>query len=514
VRLNLSNASNCRGLARSPRPRAPRPRPPRTRRIALLSSTQDRPRLRPVLWSCLVLQALFLWPYNAGAQGVEARVQQHLEAAQLAQSRQDCGTAAREYAAAAHLMPASAELWSNEGVAFYCAEDLPSAVAAFKRAKSLNPHLFAPHLFLGLAASRQGETAQAAEELRAALRLNAADPTAHLWLGYTYVAQHQFASAIPEFRAVLETDPKNADAEYALGQCWLEVGRRKAEELAKIAPKGAFLLQLAAEQYEMTGDTVRAKAMRAESDKAASAGTESQRVQEQSVYHQAHEAEQNAEEAFGAVLRDDPNSYRAHQILADIDVADEKLEEAIAEYRKVLELNPDLPGVHEALSNCLMRTYHSAEALAELRAELKLQPRSAQVLAELGRVQLALGDAVAARASLERAAQEPDPPTDAYLLLGKLALGRNDAHAAIAALQTAVRKDPESATAYYLLSRAYRATGDRSAMASCLEQYKRFSEDAREREMASRAMQNPNAPPPVMDATDQKEAQALVSGHP
>src|SRR5579875_182671 len=95
--------------------------------------------LRLLCTGLAVQVCLFAWSRAVAAQEVDPRVEQHLEAAQQAQAQQDCGTAAREYAAAVHLMPTSAELWSNEGVAFYCAEDLPSAISAFEKAKSLNP---------------------------------------------------------------------------------------------------------------------------------------------------------------------------------------------------------------------------------------------------------------------------------------------------------------------------------------------------------------------------------------
>ena len=454
---------------------------------------------------------------RAGAQAIDPRVEEHLEAAQRAQARQDCPTAAREYGAAVRLLPSSAELWSNEGVALYCAADLPSATAAFTKARSLNAQLFAPHLFLGLAASRQGETNEAIAELKSALRVNPSDPTAHLWLGYTYVSVHQFEAGLPEFSAVLQSEPKNPDARYAMGECWMEIGRQDAAKLAQLAPKGQYLLRLAAEQYAMEGDAARAEAISAEAARAAptqAAAADRERLQEERLYREAHEAEANARQAFDSVLRDTPESYRAHQIAADIDVADDKLPDAIAEYRKVLELNPDLPGVHEAISNCLMRTYHSAEALDELRAELRLQPHSPEVFTEIGQVQFALGDVADASASLRQAVQEHDPPTEAYLLLGKVALAQHEAPPAILALQVAVRRDPRSATAYFLLSRAYRITGDKAAMARCIDEYKQFSEDERERQVAARVTQGPHAPPPVMDAKDERDAQALVSAGP
>ncbi len=111
--------------------------------------------------------------------------------------------------------------------------------------------------------------------------------------------------------------------------------------------------------------------------------------QEDLLYTQAHQAEQRSRAAFEHLLSTAPDSYRAHQIMADALVLQQQDDKAIAEYRAVLALKPDLPGIHEAIGSALLRSGKSAEALTEFQAELQLQPRSASVHTLLGQTQLA-----------------------------------------------------------------------------------------------------------------------------
>ena len=465
--------------------------------------------------ACRALFLLCVTPVVA--QRPATSLDQHLHAAQQAQAAQDCHTAAREYGLAARMMPKSGELSSNYGVALYCDGQLTPAVAAFRRALMLNPALAAPHLFLGLGAYRVGDHAEAARELQTLLRLNPSDKVAHLWLGYTYVAEEHYPEAIHQFEDVLALDPKDMDAQYALGQSWLEEGRQAARALETLAPKGWFLMQLVGEQDELVGDTVRAQAAFQEAAKrreAAPAGAQQSDEQQQVLYQRAHEAASKAQAAFEAVMREAPDSYRAHQIMADIALARGQDDEALAEYSKVLQQNPDLPGVHESRSNCFMRQARFTDALAELKAEQRLQPRSARVSTEMARVQLDLGDAKGAIVSLDPVLRAANPPAEAYVLFGKATLRTGDAPAAQQALKTAIAKDPNLPLAYYLLARAYRETGNRADMAIALQNYRRTSQDEQERQVAMRAVQNPNAPPPVMQAEDLRDARELTSSGP
>ena len=78
---------------------------------------------------------------------------------------------------------------------------------------------------------------------------------------------------------------------------------------------------------------------------------------------------QKSRAAFEHVLSIAPDSYRAHQIMADAFVLEQQEDKAIAEYRIVLNLKPDLPGIHEAIGSSLLRSGKSAEALTEFQAE-------------------------------------------------------------------------------------------------------------------------------------------------
>ena len=465
-----------------------------------------RPVLHVVVLACCSLQL--------PAQEPSTVATEHVRAAQRAQSVRDCATAAREYRLAVQLVPRSAELQSNEGVALYCNGQMSEAADAFQRALAIKPSLFSPHLFLGLVNFKQGNEGEAVKELEKATRLGPSDPTAHLWLGLAYVAADRYEEAIPQFNATLKVNPQDPDAQYALGQCWFELGRRKALELAKLAPNGAYLLRLAAEQRALMAGVQQGRAFPtgaiSPKQDLPAAGSDPKQGREALLYTEARDAEQKAQDALSAVLRDTPDSYRAHQILADIALSGEQLDEAVAEYRKVLELNPGLPGVHEAISNCLMRQYHPAEALAELRAEQSLQPRSGQVMTEIARVQLDMGSTQEASESLHKAVALGADSATTFVLLGKVALRMDNAPGAIDALTKAIAKDPEVSAAYYLLARAYRATGNRAAMNEALKTYRQKSQDEQERQSAERALRKPDTAPPLMDAEEKQDAAKLA----
>src|SRR3981081_3620660 len=70
--------------------------------------------------------------------------------------------------------------------------------------------------------------------------------------------------------------------------------------------------------------------------------------EEDDLYQRAHQAEQEARSAFEHLVQVAPDSYRAHQIMADAFAAQQRYGEAVEEYRTVLKVKPDLPGIREA----------------------------------------------------------------------------------------------------------------------------------------------------------------------
>jgi tetratricopeptide (TPR) repeat protein len=393
---------------------------------------------------------------------------------------------------------------SNLGVALYFNHQWQQAIVALRKAMTLSPNLLAPHLFSGLAWYQLSKPDAAVTELETAVRIRSSDVIAQTWLGYAYVAQSRYAAAAKQFEEVSRLAPDNIDAWYALGQAYLQIGKESTLALLKAAPNSGRAWQLAGEQFQLQGNRKKAlqdfeqantrrpdiAELRAAVTELGGKPTATPIVQsastgtEDALYAQAHAAEQKSRNAFEHILSIAPDSYRAHQIMADAFVLEQQEDKAVAEYRIVLQLKPDLPGVHEAIGSSLLRSGNSAEALAEFEAELQLQPHSASVHTLLGQTLLLMGKNDEAEKALRSALLLDRPPPDAYRLLGKLDLHRNDYPAAVNHLTRYLAMKKDDPTGYYLLSRAYRGMGNKERMNQALSQFEKVSQDVKARSQA------------------------------
>jgi tetratricopeptide (TPR) repeat protein len=345
---------------------------------------------------------------------------------------------------------------------------------------------------------------KAVPELQKATELSPADVIAHTWLGYAYVAQSQYATACKEFQTASELDPDNIDIWYALGQTYLEIGRGATVHLIAVAADGGRIWQLAAEQlllkgdrngalknyqkaYERRPDLTELHGLIAEmggSVVAVQKNLGSDTAQEDRFYSQAHDAEREAQAAFERVAQIAPDSYRAHQILANAAAAAERQDEAVKEYQVVLKQKPDLPGIHEAIGAAQLKRSKLEDALSEFEAELQIQPRSASAHTNVAQVLILMSRDDEARSHLETALGLDRPQLEIYRMLGKLALNRKDYRLAAESLNHYISLRNDDSTAYYLLSRAYRGLGDQKAMERAMDLFQRTSPDAKARKRA------------------------------
>lgn len=467
------------------------------------------------------------------AQTVPEQAAVHARAAQQAERRNDFRTAVNEYGLLAKLLPESAEIQSNLGVALYFDHDLARSIAVFHRAITLDPKLFTPHLFSGLASYRLSNPDAAVPEFQTAIHINPSDAVAHTWLGYAYVAQSRYDAAVKEFEAACQLAPNDVDSWYALGQSYLQIGKDMTLQLVKVAPNGGRAQQLAGEQLQLRGDRQEAlKAyeealvrrpnipeLRARVIVLGGRATGSADIppgktdQEDALYWRAHDAEQKAREAFEKVMQIAPDSYRAHQIQADALDAAQQPAKAIEEYQAVLRLKPDLPGIHESIGRDLVRTGKLPEALQEFNAEIEMQPHSASAHMNAGRVLLMMGDDEAAERMLKSALQMDRPPLETYSLLGKLDLRRNDYRGAIVALTHYVSVIKDNSSAYYLLAKAYREDGDKEKMNRALDLYKATSQDVQERSIAQKELDHLSGRSQIVEnSTELKDGVARLGG--
>ncbi len=433
---------------------------------------------------------------------------EHAQAAKAAEARHDYKTAIREYRALTKLVPDNPQLRTNLAIALYLNGDSVAALAECQTASRLSPDLFPPHLFAGLSWFRLGKPDQAAKKLARAIQINRSDPVAHLWLGYAEVAQSRYEPAIEQFKAALGIKPDDIDALYALGKAYLEMGRMETERLLAVAPDGGRAWQLAAEQCRMRGERSQAleffrgayerrpdlleiqSAIRELGGAEISANRRPVAVTgEDEIFGKARGYESLARETFAQIGEVAPDSYRAHEVLADSLATARRSTEAIAEYRVVVRVKPDLPAIHQAIGKELLQEGHTAEAVREFEAELALQPQSATVHVDLARALLLFGNEVDAEKHLRSAIHLDRPPAAARKLLAKASLRRQDYRAAIPMLEEYIGSVPDDSSAHYLLARAYRAVNNTQGSDREMKAYQALSADAKNRTAARRAME-------------------------
>lgn len=445
--------------------------------------------------------------------GQDDRIARHAQAAQQAQREGDFATAIREFTILTRLLPEVAEVHSNLGVAYYFHKQRRESLAAFEKALRLKPDLASALIFSGIANYELSRPAQATKLLARAVELNPADPLAQIWLAHSYAAQARFREAAERFLIASERSPNDVDIWYGLGRVYLELGRQEVRRLNEIAPDGARVLQLAGDLWLLRGEQGHALALYQEALKRRPGLTEVRQIverlhgregksedspttptpadstsQEDAHYLAATEFRERAQRAFERISALGANSHRARQVLAESLEAQERVDDALAEYRAALKLKPDLAGIHLAIGNLLMSQGLATEALEEYRAELTLRPDDPEVQYRAARALIVLGKGEEAEASLSRALQSGGAPAATHREMGRIYLGRGQAAKAVQSLSTYLESTANDASAHYLLMRAYRALGDAVAAECHFTKYKSLSDDEKRRTSIQEAL--------------------------
>lgn len=438
-------------------------------------------------------------PVAASEQNPDEQLAAHQQRARAAEEKQDFAKAVSEYKALVDAVPNNAELESNLGVALYFNHDFKQAADILRRAETLKPALYAPHLFMGLAMAQLGKPDAAILELRKAVATNNANPLAHTWLGYEYTAQSHFEKAAEQMQIAAQQKPDDEDAWFALGHCYLELGKQATVELLHAAPDGGRTWQLAGEEYEAQGN--RGKAVKlylgalerrpdisdlrervealGSTVPSAHGAHDADHSEEDRLYQLVQGYQSKAREAFERVAQINPDSYRAHEILGDSLAASDRFDDAIPEYRMVLERKADLPGIHGDLCNALSRAGRIQEAIKECEAEIAVSPYSAGAYIQDARLHVLEDDNAQAATLLGKGLSLDRPPIAAYKLKAKIDLAQKRYGVAIESLTRYLGTESKDAGAWFLLARAYKAAGDSTKMAQAIETYKKTSDAAK-----------------------------------
>jgi tetratricopeptide (TPR) repeat protein len=181
-------------------------------------------------------------------------------------------------------------------------------------------------------------------------------------------------------------------------------------------------------------------------------------------YWRARCYEKLATVAYLSLFQVDPNSYRLHQLMGDLDAAKGNDGNAIEEYRQAIALKPSLPNLHYSLGHLLWKDLKVREARQELEAELALNPRHAGALNDLGNTYLLEHQPDKALPYLSRALAADLQNPDIHRDLGTAYSELGDYPKAEVEFKVAVSADRDGSV-HYKLARVYQALGQKEKAA-------------------------------------------------
>lgn len=183
------------------------------------------------------------------------------------------------------------------------------------------------------------------------------------------------------------------------------------------------------------------------------------------LYVTTHYYSELANRAAHKLLRTAPSSAEAQELIAEAMVARNQLDEAAAEYEKILQKYPSEPGIHYQLGRIIMSKPPTAttaeDAKKEFEAELKIDPTSSTAEFMLGDLAWKAQNWDEAINHFSRATKLDRSLAEAFLGLGIAFNGDGKYSEAVAPLEKYVLMDPADPAGHYQLAIAYARTGQK-----------------------------------------------------
>jgi tetratricopeptide (TPR) repeat protein len=161
---------------------------------------------------------------------------------------------------------------------------------------------------------------------------------------------------------------------------------------------------------------------------------------------------------FQRLLDEYPQSAWAHFLKGRTLTAQGKIQ-AVEEYLAAIAADPTLPEVHIALADAYLSNSRVQEALAECQKELELNADSSAAKARIGRIYVQLREGEKGIPYLEEALKEDPEDANARADLAQGMELRGDMDKAVAEYQRALKLDPSLNRIHYILARIYRKSG-------------------------------------------------------
>lgn len=158
-----------------------------------------------------------------------------------------------------------------------------------------------------------------------------------------------------------------------------------------------------------------------------------------------------------------PTSHQAHELNAEAFESQEKWDEAVAEYNKILQTESNLPGIHYRLGRILLVRPATAttaqDATKEFETELKIDPTNASAEYALGEVARQAQQWDDAIGHYSRAVKLDEGFLEAFLGLGMSLNATGKFSDAVVPLERYVKMQPPDPAGHYQLALAYARVG-------------------------------------------------------
>jgi tetratricopeptide (TPR) repeat protein len=270
------------------------------------------------------------------------------------------------------LAPRSSEAHSNLGFALYMLGGYSNAIAQFRKALELNPHLDRAQVLLALSYFDSGDFVHSIPLLEKAYQARKDDPIVVAHLGLAYLRQNKDDQALAVLTRWAELEPNSPDALYFKGKASVYVASDAFDRLSKAAPDSYRMFQLRAEMLRQQGLTPAAigEYKKAISQKPDATGLH---YALGTMYREAGRPDEALAE-FKAELTISPNDAMTKYLIGDIYLQQRKLDDAQQYLAQALEIQPQLADAQLDLA----KTYHGQgktdEAVKLLKSVVAAEP--------------------------------------------------------------------------------------------------------------------------------------------
>ncbi len=360
------------------------------------------------------------------------------------------------------------------------------------------PNLLQQHFEQGQKAIVENRYADAASALEKALALAPNIPELGASLGFSYFQLGRYQDAIPVLDKALKLKPELPNVDVLLAASLSEMGRfaEALPMLEKALPQAAdpALKRLAGLQLQRCYTGLGRDREAVETSLAL---TKLYPEDPEVLYHAGRLFGNYAYLTFQKLTLSAPESVFARQTVGEAHESEGRYEQAIAEYRKVLELDPRRRGIHFRLGRALVRSSDEpdviAKAMKEFEAELRADPTNANAAYELGELQRKQGDLEAAGRMFAQAVKYYPEFEQAQLGLGGVLTNLGRPAEAVSHLKAAIALNADSEVAYYRLAQAHRDLGQNDEMRQALADFQRVRSSQRPTTAAGAAQEQVTA---------------------